>query len=138
MTTKDDLGSVYVFNVYSETLTLSTNGLPVAAGEIPGWFTAASPKYRPNAVAVPRTLNASDGPGKFFNGKNLLTISWADGLFGAQVLIDGKQFPMIEDLLLFIDKNTWRLVNRYGIEVESGSVLSVSDFKSMGPVFAEA
>lgn len=138
MTSKDDLGSVYVFNVYSETLTLSTNGQPIAAGEIPGWFVKASPTYRPNAVAVPRTLNASDGPGKFFNGKNSLTISWADGLFGAQVLIDGKQFPMIEDLLLFIDKNTWRLVNRYGMEVESGPVLSAGDFKSLAPVFAKA
>ena len=132
-----DLGSVYVFNVYSETLTLSTNGMNVRAGEIPGWFTNAAPKYRPNAVAVPRTLNASDGPGKFFNGRNSLTLSWADGLFGAQVQIDGSQFPLFQDLLLFIDKNTWRLVNQYGIEVESGPVLSVGDFRSLAPIFAE-
>ena len=132
-----DLGSVYVFNVYSETLTLSTNGANVSAGEIPGWFTNAVPKLRPNAVAVPRTLNASDGPGKFFNGKNSLTISWADGLFGAQVPIDGRQFPMVEDLLLFIDKNSWRLVNQYGIEVDSGSVISAGDFRSLAPIFEE-
>jgi hypothetical protein len=132
-----DLGSVYVFNVYSETLMLSTNGMSVSAGEIPGWFTNAAPKFRPNAVAVPRTLNASDGPGKFFNGKNWLTLSWADGLFGAQVPIDGGQFPMVEDLLLFIDKNTWRLVNRYGIEVGSGSVISAGDFRSLAPIFEE-
>jgi hypothetical protein len=132
-----DPGSVYVFNVYSETLTLSTNGMTVSAGEIPGWSTDAVPKYRPNAVAVPRTLNASDGSGKFFNGRNSLTISWADGLFGAQVQIDGNQFPLMEDLLLFIDKNTWRLVNSYGVEVASGAVISVGDFRSLAPIFAE-
>ena len=88
------IGSVYVFNVCSETLTLSTNGMTVGAGEIPGWFTNAVPKYRPNGVAVPRALDASEGPGKFFNGRNSLTVSWADGLFAAQVLIDGRVFPM--------------------------------------------
>ena len=45
------IGSVYVFNVCSETLNLSTNGMTVGAGEIPGWFTNAAPKYRPNGVA---------------------------------------------------------------------------------------
>ncbi|KIZ47288.1 MULTISPECIES: hypothetical protein [Rhodopseudomonas] len=134
----DDLGSVYVFNVYSETLTLSTNGATVAAGAIPGWFTNATPKYRPNAIAVPRTLNASDGPGRFFNGKNALTISWADGLFAAQVPIDGKSYPIIQDLLLFIDKNSWSLVNQYGIEVENGPVLGVADFDILAPIFAKA
>jgi hypothetical protein len=58
------IGFVYVFNVCSETLTRGTNGLSVGAGEIPGWFANAAPKYRPNAV-VPRTLNAGDRPGKF-------------------------------------------------------------------------
>jgi hypothetical protein len=132
------IGSVYVFNVCSETLALGTNGMAVGGGEIPGWFANAAPKYRPNSVAVPRTLNASDGPGKFFNGRNSLTISWADGLFAAQVRIDGRVFPMIEDLLLFIDKNTWRLLNGYGIEVESGAVMGVGDFRSFASIFAEA
>ncbi|MGY3413059.1 hypothetical protein ACVWZV_009225 [Bradyrhizobium sp. GM5.1] len=138
MATKDDLGSVYVFNVYSETLTLSTNGMTVPGGEIPGWFNNAKPKYRPNAVAVLRTLNPSDGPGKFFNGKNSLTISWADGLFGATVPVDGKQFPLIEDLLLFVDKNSWRLVNGNGVEVENGPVFSVGDFRTLAPIFEKA
>jgi hypothetical protein len=132
------IGSVYVFNVCSETLTLGTNGMSVAAGEIPGWFANAAPKYRPNAVVVPRTLNAGDGPGKFFNGRNSLTIAWADGLFAAQVQIDGRVFPMIEDLLLFIDKNTWRLLNGYGIEVGSGAVMGVGDFRSFASIFAAA
>ena len=132
------IGSVYVFNVCSETLSLGTNGMSVGAGEIPGWFTDAAPKYRPNGVAVPRTLNASDGPGKFFNGRNSLTISWADGLFAAQVQIDGRVFPMVDDLLLFIDKNTWRLLNSYGTEVGSGAVMGVCDFRSFASIFAEA
>jgi len=132
------IGSVYVFNVCSETLALSTNGMTVGAGEIPGWFTNAVPKYRPNGVAVPRVLEASEGPGKFFNGRNSLTVSWADGLFAAQVLIDGRVFPLIEDLLLFIDKNTWRLLNGYGTEVGSGAVMGVSDFRSFASIFAAA
>jgi hypothetical protein len=39
--------------------------MTVGAGEIPGWFTNAVPKYRPNGVAVPRTLDASEGPENF-------------------------------------------------------------------------
>jgi hypothetical protein len=65
-------------------------------------------------------------------------VSWADGLFAAQVLIDGRVFPMIEDLLLFIDKNTWRLLNGYGTEVGSGAVMGVSDFQSFASIFAAA
>jgi hypothetical protein len=34
-------------------------------------------------VVVRRTLNAGDGPEKFFNARNSLTIAWADGLFAA-------------------------------------------------------
>ncbi|WP_041798312.1 hypothetical protein [Rhodopseudomonas palustris] len=126
MATKDNNGSVYVFNVFSETLTLSTNGVTVKDGDIPGWFTDASPKYRPNAVAVPRVLNASEGPGKFFNGTNRLTIQWADGLFGASVAIDGAAFPLIQDLLLFIDRNKWQLVNEYGVEKDTGQVIGAA------------
>jgi hypothetical protein len=54
------------------------------------------------------------------------------------VLIDGRVFPMIEDLLLFIDKNTWRLLNGYGTEVGSGAVMGVGDFRSFASIFAEA
>jgi hypothetical protein len=39
---------------------------------------------------------------------------------------------MIEDLLLFIDKNTWRLLNGYGIEVGSGAVMG--DFRSFASI----
>jgi hypothetical protein len=52
------------------------------------------------------------------------------------VQIDGRVFPMIEDALLFIDKNPWRLLNRYGIEVGSGAVMG--DFRSFASIFAEA
>jgi hypothetical protein len=50
------------------------------------------------------------------------------------VQIDGRVFPMIEDALLFIDKNPWRLLNRYGIEVGSGAVMV--DFRSFASIFA--
>jgi hypothetical protein len=126
MTTDNKTGSVYVFNVFNETLTLSTNGNTVQAGDIPGWSDGATDKYRPNGIAVPRTLNATEGPGHFFNGTNQLTIQWVDGLFFAVVPLNGAAYPLIQDLLLFIDRTKWRLVNQYGSEVESGQVISAT------------
>jgi len=115
------IGNIYVANMNSETLTLSLNGLTAASGEIPGWGVAGNP-YQPAMQAIPRTLNASDGPGKFFNGTNSLTISWIDGLFGAIVKIDGARFPLYQDLILFIEQNQWQLIDANGIFIASGEV----------------
>ncbi|MGO4717411.1 hypothetical protein [Bradyrhizobium sp. 2TAF24] len=116
-------GNVYVFNVCSQTLVLSINGMQISAGQIPDWLSnAGNSKYRPNVVAVPRTLNASDGPGKFFNGRNGLMISWLDGAFAALITIDGSGLPLNQDLLLFINRTNWQLVNQFGIQVSSGAV----------------
>ena len=110
----------------------------IASGAIAGWFgDDQAAKYRPNVGAVPRTLNASDGPGKFWNGKNALTIQWADGLFMAQVAIDGGQFPMIQDLLLFVTKNKWRLVNQEGVETASGDVTAAGDIHALSRTAAD-
>lgn len=111
-------GNVYVFNVYGQDMVLSLNGLGTSGGTIPGW----NATYQPGCQAVPRTFNASDGPGKFFSGRNLLTIAWYDGLFTAQVAIDGSQFPLIQNLLLFIAGNGWQLINQYGAQVATGIV----------------
>lgn len=117
-------GNIYVFNVYSQTLSLSTNGAPISAGDISGWpsNTDKTP-YRPFGAAVPRVLNASDGQGKFFNGTNLVSILWLDGLFGASIKISGA---LNQDMLLFIDRDSWRLVDQFGGDINSGSILPAS------------
>lgn len=120
--TMNATGNVYVFNLTSQDLTLSTNGMSTASGTIPGWGQGAN-RYQPVGQAVPRVLNASDGPGRFFNGTNSLTLHWIDGLFFATVKIDGSQLPLNQDLILTIARNKWRLVNQYAVEIASGDVI---------------
>ena len=113
-------GNVYVFNVFSETLNLATNGNE--AGSLPGWSTG-NPRYQPSSIPVARTLNASDGPGKFFNGRNDLVLQWDDGLFTASVLVNGSMIPLNQDLLLFLARTQWELVSQYGEVLQTGPVL---------------
>lgn len=118
-------GSVYVFNLFSETMTLSTNG--GGAGTINDWSTGAdtiNPKYRPNSIAVARTLNASDNMGMFYNGDNIVTVHWQQQ--PVTFHLDPSEFPMTQDLLLFIAENTWRLVDQFGTEQASGTLKSGS------------
>ena len=72
---------------------------------------------------MPRRLNASDGPGCFFNGTNNLALTWLDGLFVAAVRIDGGMLPLNLDLLLLVTRNKWHLVNQYAVEVAEGDVM---------------
>lgn len=123
----DDLGTngpgnVYVFNVNSQAMNLSLNGLSIAAGGIPGWSQSGGSPYQPAGGAVPRTLDASDGPGKFCNGANYLTIVWPNGMFEAQIRIDGSQTPLNQDLMVFVGLNQWQLLNQYAIQIGSGAV----------------
>lgn len=115
-------GNVHVMNLTSEDLNLSTNGMQIRAGTIPGW----NRPYQPAMQPVPRTLNASDGPGKFFNGNNSLMLSWMDGLYFASIRIDGSQLPLNQDLILVITRNAWQLVNQYAVQVASGEVNPMS------------
>jgi hypothetical protein len=115
-------GNVYVFNVTSQDLNLSTNGAPITGGTIAAWTMSGADKYQPNVVPVPRKLNASDGPGNFFNGTNSLNLNWIDGLYIALVKIDGAMLPLNQDLLLFVERNQWQLVNQYAVQVASGDV----------------
>lgn len=118
-------GNVYVFNLTSQDLNLSTNGAPTSGGTVPGWGQGGN-KYQPSLQAVPRKLNASDGPGNFFNGANYLSLVWLDGLFLAYVKIDGSQLPLNQDLLLLVERNQWQLVNQYAAVVASGDVTPAS------------
>lgn len=115
-------GSVYVMNLTSQDLNLSTNGMPIRVGTISGW----NPPYQPAMQAVPRTLNASDGPGNFFNGNNSLMLQWLDGLYFASIRIDGSQLPLNQDLILVITFNAWQLVNQFAVQVASGDVNPMS------------
>ncbi len=125
-------GSVYVFNVYSQSMTLSLNGMPIAAGDIPDWTAnGGGQRYRPNAAAVSRSLNASDGPGRFFNGTNNLVLSWLDGLFLASVRIDGAAVPLNQDLLLFVTRNEWQLVNQFGLQISNGNVFPAGELRDL-------
>lgn len=117
-------GNVYVLNVTSDDLELSLNGGP-AGGAIPGWSSAPADRYRPNVAAVPRTLNASDGPGKFCNGNNQLMLSRIDGMYSASVRIDGNSIPLNQDLLLLVERNSWQLVSAFGVAVANGAISSV-------------
>ena len=125
MTGAISAGNVYVFNIPSQDLDLSVNGAPIPSGTIQGW-SFSNPKYQPTAAAVPRTLNASDGRGKFFNGKNALSMQWLDGLFFTQIRLDGNLLPLNQDVILCIQKNRWQLVNQYAIEIASGDVIPAS------------
>jgi hypothetical protein len=125
-------GSVYVFNVYGQSLTLNANGMQISAGSIPDWGSnAGTSRYRPNGVTVPRTLNASDGPGKFFNGRNSLVLQWLDGLYFASVGIDGGRIPLDQDLLLFFTRTSWQLVNQFGVQTMTGPVLPADELRDM-------
>lgn len=115
-------GNVYVLNVTSQDLALVLNGAPPACGAIPAWSGGPADRYRPNLGAIPRTLNAGDAPGKFFNGANQVTLSQPGGTANAAVAIDGRSLPLDQDLLLLVERNQWQLVTEFGIAAASGEV----------------
>jgi hypothetical protein len=109
------MGTVYVFNVTNETLTMIVNGAP--ANEVAGW---SFPSYQPSSVAVPR--GNPQGSAAFANGENNVDFMWPDGNAPASISIDGNANPLQQDLLLFVTRNTWWLVNPYGAECGNGRV----------------
>lgn len=119
-------GAVYVFNVYSQDLTLSLNGgLAMGTGNIPGWTPGGTGlKYQPQGLKVDRVLNESDGMGKFWGpmkgpGINNLVLNWLDGTYYATVKVNKA---LNADLLLFIYRDKWTLVN-----VDDGTVAASGD-----------
>lgn len=119
-------GQVYVFNVTSQDVTLSLNGGVTDGGVIPGWAQSGATKYQPAVQPVKRVLNASDGLRRFFNGTNNVMINCDDGMFFAYIKIDGAALPLNQDVLLFIDRTRWHLVNQYAAEIASGDVTPAS------------
>jgi hypothetical protein len=115
-------GNVYVFNVSGQDLSLSVNGMQTRGGPIAAWSQSGAGKYQPSVQAVPRVLNASDGAGQFFNGNNSLMLQWPDGAFSAQVRLDGNALPLNQDVLLFVERNAWQLVNQYAVQIAGGQV----------------
>lgn len=118
-------GAIYVFNVYSQDLVLSLNGGPaMGTGNIPGWTTGTGLKYRPDGLKVDRALNENEGTGKFWGpmkgpGINQLLLNWLDGTYYATVKV---KKALNADLLLFIYRDKWTLVN-----VDDGTVADSGD-----------
>jgi hypothetical protein len=107
-------GNVYVFNMSNQALNLIANGGGVSG--IQGW----SSGYQLNGRAVPRAPGA--GPGQFGNGSNQLVLAWADRQGSAEVGIDGNACPLFLDLLLFVERNQWQLVDQNGNFIAGGGV----------------
>lgn len=123
-------GAVYVFNVYQQDVSVSLNGgLAQGTGAIPGWTTTGTGlKYQPQGLKVDRVLNKSDGLGQFWGpadarpGINQVVLNWGDGAFYATVTINKATNA---DLLLFIYRDKWTLVN-----VDDGTVIASGDVTS--------
>jgi hypothetical protein len=129
-------GTITVFNVFSQDLVLSLNGgLAQGTGAIPGWTLSSGPlKYQPQGLAVDRVLNQSDGLGQFWGpsenqpGVNGLNLNWGDGAYLASVSITKSTNA---DMLLFIYRNKWDLVN-----VDDGTVAIGGDVTSHAAIQA--
>lgn len=130
-------GNVYVINVTGGDLQLILNGGP-AGRTIPGWSSGPADRYRPNSAAVPRTLDASDSPGKFWNGTNEVLLRQLDATYRASIPIVGAENPLNQDLLLLVERNKWQLVNGYGLAVASGDVDSAMRGEAAGEMRDEA
>jgi len=120
-------GSVLVFNVFSEDMDLSANGRHVGGDpSIPAWSPGPTPpKYAPACLQVPRTLNQSDGGGKFFNGSNSIIASWSGEIGSFTVTIDGANDPLLEDLALYVFRLHYYLLNSVGKVIESGAIVAL-------------
>lgn len=122
-------GSVFVFNVFSEDMDqFSANGRQVGVDpSIPAWSSGPTPpKYTPFSLRVPRTLNKSDGPGKFFNGTNTIIVSWSGEGGSLNVTINGANDPLLEDLALYVFRRNFHLLNSVGEVIQSGTIASIA------------
>jgi hypothetical protein len=89
-------GHVFMFNMWKEDLAeFSVNGLNL--GPIKGFST---PSYAPFNIAVPRTLNQSDGLGKFTNnGQNQVILQWSGDPITLPLIKITR--PLSDDLLFY-------------------------------------
>lgn len=110
-------GNVFVFNLFvEEASSVNLNGM--SAGRIGG-----AVNNSPQNLSVSRVLNASESPGHFFNGTNSIAINYPSGTFILTVRIDGNQFPLSQNLSLYIAQNKAFLLSQYGAVVSTVDVL---------------
>ncbi|WOK19903.1 hypothetical protein RBJ75_10450 [Rhodopseudomonas sp. BAL398] len=120
---------MFVFNVFSEDMdTFSVNGRQVGGDPaIAAWGAGPTPlKYSPSGLQVPRTLNSSDGGGKFFNGTNSIVVKWSGRIGSFTVAIDGDLDPLFEDLALYVFQLHFYLLNSLGRVIQSGAVTAIT------------
>jgi len=113
-------GTVFVFNLFGEKLSFLSNGAKV--DDIPAWSDGSGAAiYTPCDIPVPRVLNSSDGRGKIFNGVNRITvIAEAVGAFALPV--SGDDYPLIQNLLLYLMRDRWFLFDEFGANFDTGSI----------------
>lgn len=117
-------GTVYVFNLFSETMSnFSPNGQ--SAGQIPGWSKGGSgqpPIFTPFVLKVGRVLNKNEAPGHIVNGSNDVSFIWPSGISGFTMTVDGNLFPITQNLFLYILRDRWFLMDQFGVQRGAGPI----------------
>jgi hypothetical protein len=117
-------GVVYVFNLFNEQMNpFSPNGL--SAGMIAGWSSGRGdepPIYTPNVLKVDRVLNSSQGAGHIFNGRNNIYLARPSRVGAFTLPIAGDQYPITQNLFLFVLRDQWFLADTYGVEKLEGRI----------------
>jgi hypothetical protein len=115
-------GSVLIFNIFSEDVTVSSNGGTV--GTIKAWSNGSGPVpiYTPSVLPAQRVLNQSQGRGKIFNGKNRIDLSSQEAPGWFDLRVDGNRYPLDQTLLLFISRDFWRLTTQFGLVADEGYI----------------
>ena len=117
-------GQVFVFNVYSEDMTLfSVNGTPTAAAlgwPQPGQEAAGDMPFSPHGFTVPRVLNRSDGAGKFYKGRNEIVVQWLENPQWFSITVTQ---PMLANLVLYVTGTAFVFMNTDGSLISLGSLV---------------
>lgn len=111
-------GKVFTFNIFSEEMSVfSVNGLQTSP--IPAWSDGSSfPLFTPAALVVGRVVDTSVG--LFFNGENKIILQWPSGIFTFTLSIDGKRFPVTQNLVLTIMQGCWDFIDSSGTVIDEG------------------
>lgn len=117
-------GQVYVFSLSDQDVSLSLNG--GAAGTVPGWVTQGTNPFASTVLAVPRTLNASDGRGKFFAGSNQVVGLTDQGPFMCTIKIDNNTYPMNQNLVLYLLLTQFIFLSSFGVTISEGPLKPVN------------
>lgn len=118
-------GKVYVFNLSGVDIdSLSLNG--GSAGKVPAWVTQGNDPFVSTVLAVPRTLNASQGRGTFFAGSNAVLVNTIQGVFSCTIQIDNSVTPMNESLALYLLLTQFIFLRNSGVKIGEGPLNTVS------------